>query len=72
MVSDQDTFWRVRVGGEAPSRQPRVTLRRAIAINQVTWAPKAPSFNMRVRHKEADYEEVKVYGRADHRGSVGA
>jgi hypothetical protein len=41
-------------------------------LHDVTWAPKAPSFNMRVRHKEADYEEVKVYGRADHRGSVGA
>ncbi len=27
---------------------------------------------MRVRHKEADYEEVKVYGRAEHRCSVGA
>lgn len=38
---------------------------RRAGISQVTWATKAPSFNMRVRHKEADYEEVKVYGRAE-------
>ena len=43
-----------------------------ICRRAVTWAPKAPSFNMRVRHKEADYAEVKIYGRADHRCSVGA